>query len=94
MVCGSFNDSFVLAGPQTCDGLGSPESKLVLIGVDHYLHPKTFFNDPLAFQATEAYEYLFKQHSTSEFIFPHFQPYKLIYARMLSDLGMIDESLR
>uniref|UniRef100_A0A6A7G2Q2 Protein transport protein sec16 n=1 Tax=Hirondellea gigas TaxID=1518452 RepID=A0A6A7G2Q2_9CRUS len=68
---------------------GNP--RIVLIGADHHLHPRTFIS-PTSVQMTELYEFGQKL-SDSHYVFPPFQIYKFIYASMLADMGFPRQSL-
>ncbi|KAJ6826248.1 protein transport protein SEC16B-like protein [Iris pallida] len=70
----------------------SDSARLCLIGADHWKCPRTFAS-PEAIQRTEAYEYS-KVLGNSQFVLLPFQPYKLIYAYMLAEVGKVSESLR
>ncbi|KAI9401709.1 hypothetical protein POPTR_001G157800v4 [Populus trichocarpa] len=70
----------------------SDTARLCLIGADHWKHPRTYAN-PEAIQRTELYEYS-KVLGNSQFILLPFQPYKLIYAYMLAEVGKVSDSLK
>ncbi|EES04327.1 hypothetical protein BDA96_04G004400 [Sorghum bicolor] len=70
----------------------SESARLCLIGADHLKCPRTFAS-PEAIQRTEVYEYA-KVLGNSQYILLPFQPYKLIYAYMLVDVGKVSDSLR
>ncbi|KAJ6827037.1 protein transport protein SEC16B-like protein [Iris pallida] len=70
----------------------SDSARLCLIGADHWKCPRTFAS-PEAIQRTEVYEYS-KVLGNSQFVLLPFQPYKLIYAYMLAEVGKVSESLR
>ncbi|KAK8934949.1 hypothetical protein KSP39_PZI014831 [Platanthera zijinensis] len=70
----------------------SDSARLCLIGVDHMKNPRTY-PSPDAIQRTEVYEYS-KVIGNSQFVLLPFQPYKLVYAYMLAEVGKISESLR
>ncbi|EHA8591146.1 protein transport protein SEC16A [Cocos nucifera] len=70
----------------------SDSARLCLIGSDHWKCPRTYAS-PEAIQRTELYEYS-KVLGNSQFILLPFQPYKLIYAYMLADMGKVPDSLR
>lgn len=70
----------------------SDSARLCLIGGDHWKFPRTYAS-PEAIQRTEIYEYS-KVLGNSQFILLPFQPYKLIYAYMLAEVGKVAESLR
>ncbi|CAN0842265.1 Protein transport protein SEC16B homolog [Linum grandiflorum] len=70
----------------------SDTARLCLIGADHWKHPRTFAN-PEAIQRTELYEYS-KVLGNSQFILQPFQPYKLVYAYMLAEVGRVSDSLK
>ncbi|GLT91072.1 hypothetical protein SLE2022_089810 [Rubroshorea leprosula] len=70
----------------------SDSARLCLIGADHWKFPRTFAS-PEAIQRTELYEYS-KVLGNSQFILLPFQPYKLIYAHMLAEVGRISDSLK
>uniref|UniRef100_A0A0E0L6T1 Protein transport protein sec16 n=1 Tax=Oryza punctata TaxID=4537 RepID=A0A0E0L6T1_ORYPU len=70
----------------------SESSRMCLIGADHLRCPRTF-TSPEAIQRTEVYEYA-KVLGNSQYILLPFQPYKLIYAYMLVEVGKVSDSLR
>ncbi|XP_062224379.1 protein transport protein SEC16A homolog isoform X2 [Phragmites australis] len=70
----------------------SESARLCLIGADHLKCPRTFVS-PEAIQRTEVYEYA-KVLGNSQYILLPFQPYKLIYAYMLAEVGRVSDSLR
>nr|BAJ87237.1 predicted protein [Hordeum vulgare subsp. vulgare] len=70
----------------------SESARLCLIGADHLKSPRTFAS-PEAIQRTEVYEYT-KVLGNSQYILLPFQPYKLIYAYMLAEVGRLADSLR
>ncbi|KAA8522222.1 hypothetical protein F0562_012895 [Nyssa sinensis] len=70
----------------------SDSARLCLIGADHWKFPRTFAS-PEAIQRTELYEYS-KVLGNSQFVLLPFQPFKLIYAHMLAEVGRISESLK
>ncbi|KAI3823799.1 hypothetical protein L1987_05241 [Smallanthus sonchifolius] len=70
----------------------SDSARLCLIGADHWKHPRTFAS-PEAIQRTEVYEYS-KLLGNSQFTLLLFQPYKLIYAYMLAEVGRVSDSLK
>ncbi|KAJ7944743.1 Protein transport protein sec16 [Quillaja saponaria] len=70
----------------------SDSARLCLIGADHWKFPRTYAS-PEAIQRTELYEYS-KVLGNSQFILLPFQPYKLIYAHMLAEIGKVSDSLK
>ncbi|MFS7996967.1 putative COPII coat assembly protein, Sec16 [Helianthus anomalus] len=70
----------------------SDSARLCLIGADHWTHPRTYVS-PEAIQRTEVYEYS-KMLGNSQFTLLPFQPYKLIYAHMLAEVGRVSDSLK
>ncbi|KAJ1375448.1 Sec16, central conserved domain [Sesbania bispinosa] len=70
----------------------SDSARLCLIGADHWKCPRTYAS-PEAIQRTELYEYS-KLLGNSQFILHPFQPYKLIYAYMLAEVGKVSDSLK
>ncbi|KAG8094146.1 hypothetical protein GUJ93_ZPchr0012g21425 [Zizania palustris] len=70
----------------------SETSRMCLIGADHLRCPRTF-TSPEAIQRTEVYEYA-KILGNSQYILLPFQPYKLVYAYMLAEVGKVSDSLR
>ncbi|KAK7330766.1 hypothetical protein VNO77_24965 [Canavalia gladiata] len=70
----------------------SDSARLCLIGADHWKFPRTYAN-PEAIQRTELYEYS-KVLGNSQFILLPFQPYKLIYAYMLAEVGKVSDCLK
>ncbi|PON61160.1 COPII coat assembly protein, Sec [Parasponia andersonii] len=70
----------------------SDGARLCLIGADHWRFPRTYAS-PEAIQRTELYEYS-KVLENSQFLLLPFQPYKLIYAHMLAEVGKISDALK
>ncbi|XP_042384723.1 protein transport protein SEC16A homolog isoform X1 [Zingiber officinale] len=70
----------------------SDSARLCLIGADHLKYPRTYASAD-AIQRTELYEYS-KVQGNSQFILLPFQPYKIIYAHMLAEVGKIPDSLK
>ncbi|KAA8521376.1 hypothetical protein F0562_012062 [Nyssa sinensis] len=70
----------------------SDGARLCLIGADHWKFPRTYAS-PEAIQRTELYEYS-KVLGNSQFVLLPFQPYKIIYAHMLAEVGKVSESLK
>ncbi|XP_008786953.2 protein transport protein SEC16B homolog [Phoenix dactylifera] len=70
----------------------SDSARMCLIGADHWKFPRTYAS-PEAIQRTELYEYS-KVLGNSQIILLPFQPYKLVYAYMLAEVGKVSESLR
>uniref|UniRef100_A0A1J3E174 Protein transport protein sec16 n=1 Tax=Noccaea caerulescens TaxID=107243 RepID=A0A1J3E174_NOCCA len=65
----------------------SDSARLCLVGADHWKYPRTYAS-PEAIQRTELYEYS-KTLGNSQFILLPFQPYKVIYAHMLAEVGKL-----
>lgn len=70
----------------------SDAARLCLIGADHLKFPRTFAS-PEAIQRTELHEYS-KVLGNSQFLLLPFQPYKLIYAHMLAEVGKVADALK
>nr|XP_016439252.1 PREDICTED: protein transport protein SEC16A homolog [Nicotiana tabacum] len=70
----------------------SDSARLCLVGADHWKFPRTYAS-PEAIQRTEIYEYS-KVLGNSQFILPPFQPYKLLYAHMLAEVGRTPDALK
>uniref|UniRef100_A0A803NCE1 Protein transport protein sec16 n=1 Tax=Chenopodium quinoa TaxID=63459 RepID=A0A803NCE1_CHEQI len=70
----------------------SDSARLCLIGADHWNFPRTYAS-PEAIQMTELYEYA-KVLGNSQFLLLQLQPYKLIYAHILAEVGRISDSLK
>lgn len=70
----------------------SDSARLCLIGADHWKFPRTYAS-PDAIQRTELYEYA-KVLGNSQYVLLPFQPYKLIYAHMLAEVGKVSDSLK
>ncbi|CAM8885379.1 unnamed protein product [Rhodiola kirilowii] len=70
----------------------SDSARMCLIGANHLKYPRTFAS-PAAIQRTELYEYS-KVLGNSQFVLLPFQPYKLVYAYMLAELGKVSDSLK
>ncbi|KAK4363316.1 hypothetical protein RND71_018557 [Anisodus tanguticus] len=68
----------------------SDTARLCLVGADHLKFPRTYAS-PEAIQRTEIYEYS-KVLGNSQFILLPFQPYKLVYAHMLAEIGRISDA--
>lgn len=72
--------------------LYSDSARLCLIGADHWNFPRTYAS-PEAIQRTELLEYA-KVLGNSQFVLLQLQPYKLIYAHMLAEVGRVSDSLK
>ncbi|KAK1381781.1 Protein transport protein sec16 [Heracleum sosnowskyi] len=70
----------------------SDSARLCLVGADHFKFPRTYAS-PEAIQRTEIYEYS-KLLGNSQFTLIPFQPYKLVYAHMLAEVGRVSDSLK
>ncbi|KAF5181677.1 transport protein sec16 [Thalictrum thalictroides] len=70
----------------------SDSARLCLIGADHWKFPRTYAS-PEAIQRTEFYEYSMVLGNSQSVLLP-FQPYKLIYAYMLAEVGRLSDSLK
>ncbi|KAK9716374.1 hypothetical protein RND81_06G228900 [Saponaria officinalis] len=70
----------------------SDTSRLCLIGADHWNFPRTYAS-PQAIQRTELFEYA-KVTGNSQFALLPLQPYKLVYAHMLAEIGRVSDSLK
>ncbi|PIN01652.1 hypothetical protein CDL12_25846 [Handroanthus impetiginosus] len=70
----------------------SDTARMCLLGADHWKFPRTYAS-PEAIQRTEIYEYS-KTLGNSQFVLLPFQPYKLIYAQMLAEVGRISDALK
>ncbi|OWM86435.1 hypothetical protein CDL15_Pgr021522 [Punica granatum] len=70
----------------------SDSARMCLVGADHWKCPRTYAS-PDAIQRTELYEYS-KVLGNSQFILLPFQPYKIIYAHMLAEVGKVSDSLK
>ncbi|XP_073287925.1 protein transport protein SEC16B homolog [Primulina huaijiensis] len=70
----------------------SDSARLCLVGADHWKFPRTYAS-PEAIQRTEVYEYS-KTIGNSQFVLLPFQPYKLVYAYMLAEVGRISDALK
>ncbi|KAL7238569.1 hypothetical protein ACSBR2_004625 [Camellia fascicularis] len=70
----------------------SDTARICLIGADHLKFPRTYAS-PEAIQRTELYKYS-KVLGNPQFSLLPFQPYKLIYAHMLAEVGKVSDSLK
>nr|GME15990.1 protein transport protein SEC16B homolog [Ipomoea batatas] len=70
----------------------SDTARLCLVGADHWKFPRTYAS-PEAIQRTELFEYS-KLLGNSQFVLLPFQPYKLVYAHMLAEVGKISDALK
>ncbi|KNA03991.1 hypothetical protein SOVF_203880 [Spinacia oleracea] len=70
----------------------SESARLCLVGANHLKYPRTYAS-PQAIQRTELYEYA-KVLGNSQSVLLPFQPYKLLYACMLAEVGKMSESLK
>ncbi|XP_010542224.1 PREDICTED: protein transport protein SEC16B homolog [Tarenaya hassleriana] len=70
----------------------SDTSRLCLIGADHWNFPRTYAS-PEAIQRTELYEYS-KVLGNSQYMLLSFQPYKIIYAHMLAEIGKLSDAMK
>eukprot|EP00475_Leptophrys_vorax_P025199 TRINITY_DN35238_c0_g2_i1.p1 TRINITY_DN35238_c0_g2~~TRINITY_DN35238_c0_g2_i1.p1 ORF type:complete len:866 (-),score=177.06 TRINITY_DN35238_c0_g2_i1:19-2616(-) len=67
------------------------QSRIILVGGDHLRYPRTFVNVS-TIHRTELYE-LSKKKKDKNFVLAAFQPYKLLYASLLVDLGLNEQAL-
>ena len=81
----------ILLSGLSLDGIDNPDSRMTLVGAQHFAYPRTFFRDWSAIQMTEVFEHA-KQMQDSQFLLPHFQAYKLWYAFALADFGFVEEA--
>ncbi|KAL3645591.1 hypothetical protein CASFOL_010771 [Castilleja foliolosa] len=70
----------------------SDTARMCLVGADHWKFPRTYAS-PEAIQRTEVYEYS-KTLGNSQFVLLTFQPYKLVYAQMLAEVGKMSDALK
>ncbi|CAI9771555.1 unnamed protein product [Fraxinus pennsylvanica] len=70
----------------------SDSARLCLVGADHWKFPRTYAG-PEAIQRTEIHEYS-KMLGNSQFVLLPFQPYKLVYAHMLAEVGRLSDALK
>ncbi|XP_023634978.1 protein transport protein SEC16B homolog isoform X2 [Capsella rubella] len=70
----------------------SESARLCLVGADHWKYPRTYAS-PEAIQRTELYEYS-KTLGNSQYTLLPFQPYKVIYAHMLAEVGKLSTALK
>ncbi|WOG86276.1 hypothetical protein DCAR_0205477 [Daucus carota subsp. sativus] len=70
----------------------SDSARLCLVGADHFKFPRTYAS-PEAIQRTEIYEYS-RLLGNSQFTLLPFQPYKLVYAHMMAEVGRVSESMK
>ncbi|CAE6213854.1 unnamed protein product [Arabidopsis arenosa] len=70
----------------------SDTARLCLVGADHWKYPRTYAS-PEAIQRTELYEYS-KTLGNSQYTLLPFQPYKVIYAHMLAEVGKLSTALK
>ncbi|KAL7144028.1 hypothetical protein ABFS83_08G231200 [Erythranthe nasuta] len=70
----------------------SDTARMCLVGADHWKFPRTYAS-PEAIQRTEIYEYSITL-GNPQFVLLPFQPYKLVYAQMLAEVGRISEALK
>ncbi|CAA2973136.1 Hypothetical predicted protein [Olea europaea subsp. europaea] len=70
----------------------SDSARVCLVGADHLKFPRTYAS-PEAIQRTEIYEYS-KVLGNSQFTLLPFQPYKLVYAHMLAEVGRMSDALK
>ncbi|KAL3619398.1 hypothetical protein CASFOL_036968 [Castilleja foliolosa] len=70
----------------------SDTARMCLVGADHWKFPRTYAS-PEAIQRTEVYEYS-KTLGNSQFVLLPFQPYKLVYAQMLAEVGKMSDALK
>lgn len=82
--------SYILSGAGF-DGIDMPDVRMVLIGANHMACRTSFFRDVDALQLTETFQFVHRLQNSS-FMVPHFQPYKLVYAYILAEHGLVEES--
>eukprot|EP00123_Amoebidium_parasiticum_P006883 comp17720_c1_seq1/m.17644 comp17720_c1_seq1/g.17644 ORF comp17720_c1_seq1/g.17644 comp17720_c1_seq1/m.17644 type:complete len:993 (-) comp17720_c1_seq1:216-3194(-) len=68
-----------------------PQARMVLIGGDHISSPRCFASNE-AIQRTEIYEYAMAL-GNSQYSLPALQPWKLVYALRLADMGRTKDAL-
>lgn len=71
-----------------------PNCRIVYLGRKHDLHPTSFHRDWSSLRLTEVLEYTLKQASGGHCVLNHLQPYKIVFAHWLSDLGLSDLALK
>ena len=74
------------------DSALKPGSRFVLVGGDHKRYPRTVNSNVEAIHRTELLEFA-KRQSNNKFCFPRFQPYKLLHAIALADMGLLKLSM-
>jgi len=77
-----------LVAAHTFGYVDNPNTRVVLLGADHKRRYHSFVTHE-AIQATECYEFA-KTAGNPQYTLPQFQPYKLIYAQLLADAGLLD----
>jgi len=79
---------------RTLEAVDSPTALVSLLGVDHR-NPKNFGSllEPLAAQLSEIYEYALRC-GDQDALCPTLQPFKLVHAQILADLGLVDKANR
>ncbi|MCO5602339.1 hypothetical protein L7F22_056469 [Adiantum nelumboides] len=94
-----WKDQGEVAGAHTCYLVAdttfesfSKEARLCLVGADHFKYERTFAT-PQAIQRTELYEYA-KTLGNPQYVLVPFQPFKLLYAHMLAEVGRVTEASR
>ncbi|CAA2985307.1 Protein transport protein Sec16B [Olea europaea subsp. europaea] len=70
----------------------SDSARLCLVGADHWKFPRTYAS-PEAIQRTEIHEYS-KTLGNSQFVLLPYQPYKLVYAHMLAEVGRLSDAFK
>eukprot|EP00850_Spirogloea_muscicola_P022566 SM000301S11769 [mRNA] locus=s301:27656:32480:- [translate_table: standard] len=70
----------------------SDSARVCLLGADHWKNVRTFASSE-AIQRTEVYEYA-KVQGNSQYVLAAFQPYKILHASMLAEVGKTPEALR
>ncbi|TPX35563.1 hypothetical protein SmJEL517_g02080 [Synchytrium microbalum] len=85
---------FLISGLATIfGGADVSTTRGVLLGVNHFMHPRTSISDHKAIRMMELYEYgLSFGNAAVSTPLPHFQSYKLAYAAYLAELGRFDEA--
>merc|ERR1719498_2206316 len=84
---------YLLTG-RTLESIDKPDSLVCLLGIDHR-EPQNFGRllEPLAVQLSEIYEYALRCGDQDSLCIS-LQPFKLLHARVLADLGMEDKAAK
>jgi len=85
---------YLLTAERSLEAVDAPTSLVCLLGVEHRSH-KNFSSllEPLALQLSEVFEYALRS-GDADALCPTLQPFKLVHAILLADVGLTEKARR